>query len=87
MNQFYYVYALRSHKDGDFYVGASRDLRIRIQQHEAGEVRSTVYRRPLELIYYEACRSRDDAFKREKYLKSAWGKRYLKTRLAGYLTG
>jgi len=27
-----------------------------------------------------------DAAKREKYLKSAWGKRYIKTRLKNYLT-
>ena len=87
MNQFYYVYVLRSLKDGNLYVGATQDLRLRLQQHEAGNVQSTAHRRPLELIYYEACRSQHDAFKREKYLKSAWGKRYLKTRLAGYLTG
>jgi putative endonuclease len=62
-------------------------LRLRFQQHQAGDVQSTVHRRPLKLIYYEACRSQHDAFRREKYLKSAWGKRYLKTRLADYLTG
>lgn len=41
----------------------------------------------MELVYYEACRSREDATKREKYLKTAWGKRYIKSRLASYLTG
>jgi len=87
MNQFHYVYVLRSLKDDNLYVGATRDLRLRIQQHDAGDVQSTAYRLPLEVVYYEACRSQRDAFKREKYLKSAWGKRYLKTRLAGYLTG
>jgi putative endonuclease len=39
------------------------------------------------LVYYEACRTQTDATKREKYLKTAWGKRYIKSRLAGYLTG
>ena len=87
MSEFYYVYVLRSLKDGNLYVGATGDLRLRVQQHEAGDVRSTAHRRPLELIYYEACRSKHDAFIREKYLKTAWGKRYLKTRLASYLTG
>lgn len=84
---FHYVYVLRSLKDGNLYVGATRDLRARVEQHEAGTVQSTTNRRPLELVYYEACRSQADSFKREKYLKTAWGKRYLKTRLSGYLTG
>ena len=87
MNQFYYVYVLRSLQDGNLYVGATQDLRLRFQQHELGNVQSTAHRRPLELIYYEACRSQHDAFKREKYLKTAWGKRYLKTRLTSCLTG
>ena len=87
MSQFHYVYVLRSLKDGNLYVGATRDLGLRVQKHNAGEVQSTAYRRPLELVYYEACRSQGDAFRREKYLKSAWGKRYLKSRLASYLAG
>ena len=41
----------------------------------------------MNLIYYEACSDKHDAFHREKYLKSAWGKRYVKTRLNHYLTG
>jgi putative endonuclease len=42
-------------------------------------------RPPFELAYYEACQSRRDAFKREKYLKTTYGKRYLKKRLQDYL--
>ena len=84
---FYYVYVLKSLSDGQFYTGYTKDLRQRIQQHEAGEVRSTAKRLPVELVYYEACRSQSDATRREKYLKSAWGKRYIKSRLADYLTG
>ena len=87
MSQFHYVYVLRSLKDENLYVGATGDLRLRFSQHEGGSVASTVNRRPLELVYYEACRSQKGAFKREKYLKTAWGKRYLKARLASYLTG
>ncbi len=84
---FYYVYVLKSLSDGQFYTGYTKDLRQRIQQHEAGEVRSTAKRLPVELVYYEACRSQSDATRREKYLKSAWGKRYIKSRLEDYLTG
>ena len=84
---FYNVYVLKSLSDGQFYTGYTKDLRQRIQQHEAGEVRSTAKRLPVELVYYEACRSQSDATRREKYLKSAWGKRYIKSRLEDYLTG
>jgi hypothetical protein len=42
---------------------------------------------PFELAYYEACQSTNDAFKREKYLKTTYGKRYLKNRLQDYLSG
>ena len=85
MNQFYYVYVLRSLQQ--LYTGLTRDLRERFRLHQAGQVPSTETRRPLELIYYEACRNLQDAARREKYLKTAWGKRYLKTRLGNYLTG
>ncbi len=86
-NTFFYVYVLRSLKDGDFYTGFTTDLRRRIEEHGNGQVRSTQSRLPVELIYYEACRSQADATKREKYLKSTWGKRYIKGRLEDYLTG
>jgi putative endonuclease len=84
---FYYVYVLKSIADGNFYVGFTNDLKRRLAEHNDGKVHSTMGRCPLELVYYEACRNRGDAAKREKYLKSAWGKRYIKSRLAGYLTG
>ncbi len=87
MSQFVYVYVLRSQLDGQFYVGFSTDLKQRLIAHNLGRVESTRRRVPLELIYYEACRNQRDAMAREKYLKSAWGKRYLKGRLRNYLTG
>lgn len=55
--------------------------------HNAGLVVSTKGRVPLELIYWEGYLHRGYAARREKYLKTAWGKRYLKTRLQQYLTG
>ena len=87
MTSFHYVYVLRSQKDGNNYVGYTNDLRRRITEHQTGAVPSTRNRQPLELIYYEACLSQADATKREKYLKSSWGKRYIKNRLEDYLTG
>jgi len=47
----FYVYVLKSKKDGKFYIGFTPNLRLRFQEHNDGEVKSTIYRRPLELIY------------------------------------
>ncbi|PYK78513.1 MAG: excinuclease ABC subunit C [Verrucomicrobia bacterium] len=83
----HYVYILRSLSDQRFYVGLTNKLPGRVEAHNAGLVMSTRKRAPLELIYWEGCLNRSDAAQREKYLKTAWGKRYLKTRLRRYLTG
>lgn len=82
-----YAYVLRSTSDRQLYTGCTRDLRSRLGLHNAGQVSATRDRRPLELIYYEACLDEKDAFRREKYLKTTYGKRYLKSRLRCYFTG
>jgi len=83
----YYVYILRSSKDGNFYSGSTKDLARRFEQHENGHVESTRDRRPLKLIYYEACIRKEDALRRERYFKTYHGKQYLGKRLRSYLTG
>ena len=83
----YYTYVLYSKKDGNFYTGFTQDLKLRFEQHVKGHVESTKERRPLELVYYEACLKRSDATHREKYLKTYHGKAYIKRRLKSYLTG
>jgi len=83
----YYTYVLQSKKDGKFYTGFTKDLKLRFEQHNKGRVESTKDRRPLKLIYYEACLHRDDATHREKYLKTYHGKAYIKRRLKSHLTG
>jgi len=65
----YYVYILKSSKDGKIYTGYTSDLKRRVLQHKTGKVRSTTLRRPLKLIYYEAYSNKEDAQVREKYLK------------------
>ena len=76
-----YVYVLKSKKDKHFYVGRTNNLKQRLAQHDAGYVDSTKERRPLQFVYAEMSQDIRDADRREKYLKSAWGKRYLKNRL------
>lgn len=83
----FYVYILKSLKDNNNYTGYTKNLKFRFKQHQDGKVESTKDRSPFELIYYEACLNQQDATKREKYLKTIYGKRYLKIRLKSYLTG
>ena len=81
-----YSYVLLSEQNGRFYIGGTGDLRARLQKHSSGAVTSTAHRRPLRLIYYEGCLSLDDVRRRERYLKTGRGGRYLKQRLASWLT-
>ncbi|KKS39420.1 MAG: GIY-YIG nuclease superfamily protein [Parcubacteria group bacterium GW2011_GWD2_42_14] len=82
----WYVYVLKSQKDGNLYTGFTGDLRKRLRQHEKGESNSTKNRGPFTLIYYEASNNEEDARAREKYLKSGMGKRYINNRLKRFLS-
>jgi len=87
MEEFYYTYILKSLKDNKYYTGYTKNLKLRFEQHEKGLVKSTKDRRPLIMIYYEACLNQEDALHREKYLKTHYGKMFLRNRLKSYLTG
>ena len=85
LSKFYFVYILRSLKDGLFYIGYSDNLKQRVYDHNMGKNVSTKNRRPLELIFYEAYRDKADALRREAYFKSTKGKTTLKQMLREYL--
>ena len=59
----------------------TNDLERRIEEHNRGYSQSTKAYLPFELVYYEVYSSRLEARKREKYLKSSAGRRYLKRKL------
>lgn len=65
----FYVYVLKSRKDGKLYFGYTQDLTNRLKEHNLGLVRSTKSRIPLRCVYYEAYASKNDAVKREHNLK------------------
>jgi putative endonuclease len=83
----FYTYVIRSLKDGNLYTGFASDLRKRLLKYNNGQVKSTKNRRPFKLIYYEACENKTDALHREIYLKTSWGKKYIKSRLKNYFNG
>ena len=68
----FYTYVLHSARDGEWYTGATSDLRARVRDHIQGL---------WNLVSYEACLSQADAFPRERHLKTGRGKRYLRLRL------
>lgn len=81
LNCMFYTYVLKSKEDNKHYIGFTTDLRKRIKEHNNGLVDVTKDRRPLRLVYYEACLSKEKALKREKYFKTGFGRRYLKNRI------
>ena len=70
----FFVYVLRSKKDGKFYTGFAADIEKRLKKHNAGDVISTKDRLPFELVYFEGCKNKTDALHREIYLKVELGK-------------
>jgi len=74
----HYVYVLKSQKDEGLYIGYTKDLKKRFEQHNKGLSLSTKNRLPFELIFYESFLNSSDARSREKYLKSGYGRQQLK---------
>ena len=67
----YYFYVLKSEKDNKYYYGSCVNLKNRMNEHLKGFVASTKYRRPLNLVYYEAYLFEKSARLREKQVKSS----------------
>lgn len=80
----HYVYILQSNKDNNLYVGCTNNLKQRFELHNLGKINSTKNRKPFMLIYYEAFLNKNDAFAREQWLKTGWGRNQLKKILANY---
>jgi putative endonuclease len=77
----FYIYTLLSLKEHEFYTGLTTDLKTRLEEHARGMVSSTRIRIPFKMIHYEYFVNYDDAYARQKYLKSNLGKAKLKQSL------
>ena len=66
----FYVYILRSKKDGSFYIGQTNNIEDRVNRHNSGRSVYTKLKIPWDLVYYERFETRKGALQREKELKS-----------------
>lgn len=76
----YYVYILGL-SDGAEYIGFTRDIRRRFQEHNLGIVASTRKFRPVQLLWFCVFRDKQKALAFERYLKSGSGTAFRRKRL------
>ena len=74
----YTVYVLSSLTDKKSYVGMTDDVERRLMEHNSGRSSYTSRHMPWKIIYKEEYATLEEAVGREKYLKSASGRRFLK---------
>ena len=72
-----FVYILKSRSFPITYVGSTTDLQRRLSEHNAPSARFTNRYKPWDLVYSEEISDLSDARKREKYLKSSAGRRFI----------
>ena len=73
----YYVYVLESQSSGRRYVGHTKDVDHRVWWHNAGHNVSTRKRGPWRIVLSEELRTRAEAMKRERFLKTGRGRKEL----------
>jgi len=90
----FYVYAIRCNDDS-IYIGHTDNLARRWEEHLAGQAADwTKQHKPMQIVHYEECSSRQEAADREKWLKTGYGRKWIKreieagrARQVGYETG
>ena len=76
----FYVYVLRSLKNGRLYIGSTGDLERRLREHNMDQSKYTRFTRPLVLIHNETFGTLSQARKRERMLKGGQGREWIKKR-------
>jgi putative endonuclease len=74
----YQVYIIQSQKTHRYYIGITKDIKLRLRQHNTGKTRSTKSGIPWKVIKTEEYLSRQEAYKREKQIKRYKGGEALK---------
>ena len=81
MHEFMYTVYILKDRLGKFYKGMTNNLSRRLKEHNLGKTITTSKMMDLNLVYREEYDNFEDARKRELYLKSAAGRRFLKNKL------
>ena len=72
------IYVLKSFKNGKRYVGyTGKSVQERLMEHNSGKSAFTGQNKPFMLIYSEEYQTKTEAMKREKFLKSGQGRKFL----------
>ena len=74
----YLSYVIYSKSHNRFYKGHCRNLKVRINEHNSGSTKSTKPFIPWIIYYFEEFKTENESIKREKYFKTAAGRRFLK---------
>jgi len=77
----FHAYVIYSTSFDKYYKGHCSDLDKRLLGHNSGNTKSTRLFRPWILIYSESFSSLEEAILREKYFKTAAGRRFLKNEI------
>lgn len=77
----YYVYILKSKVAKKTYVGHTNNLERRVFEHDNGKSLFSKRYRPWAVFYVEDIADESEAIRREKYFKSAAGRRWMKKNL------
>ena len=78
----YKVYVIYSKKAGKYYTGQTEDLKRRLNEHNEGTLgKYTKNKGPWELLYFEEFKTREEALRREKYLKTGAGRDFVQSKL------
>jgi putative endonuclease len=77
----FFAYVLKSIHHDFYYKGHCENLEVRLRQHNSGKTESIRPYIPFLIIYSESFATREEAIQREKYFKSAAGRRFLKKKI------
>jgi putative endonuclease len=72
-SEMFYVYILKSSITKKHYIGCTDDLERRLLEHNNGKVKSSKAYKPWAMIYTESYNTGNEAFKRERQIKSYKG--------------
>ena len=79
MGDGFYAYVAESIEEpGYYYKGHCADLRKRLKEHNSGMTRSIKGRIPFRIVHYQAFQTLKEAIAKEKYWKTAAGRRDIK---------